>query len=169
MGRERGGQGRSAGALVQACGGTVEGGAATWAGELALRAKAELGCGGAKGLARHAAGGASGGAGPELGRVWVDREPGACALISEEAGGEASQGRSDAGIAKERGSVDQEVGPALAGHGPALAGVPALAGLRSGFSRFGLFRENSGRAVRRFWWNLEEKNVDSERNTRNWG
>jgi hypothetical protein len=32
-------------------------------------------------------------------------------------------------------------GPALAGLGPALAGVPALAGLRSGFSRFGLFRE----------------------------
>jgi hypothetical protein len=25
--------------------------------------------------------------------------------------------------------------------GPALAGVPVLAGLRSGFSRFGLFRE----------------------------
>jgi hypothetical protein len=31
--------------------------------------------------------------------------------------------------------------PALAGLGPAIAGGPALAGLRSGFSRFGLFRE----------------------------
>jgi hypothetical protein len=32
-------------------------------------------------------------------------------------------------------------GPALAGLGSALAGVPALAVLRYGFSRFGLFRE----------------------------
>jgi hypothetical protein len=32
-----------------------------------------------------------------------------------------------------------EDGPALAGPGAALAGGPALAGLRAGFSRFGLF------------------------------
>jgi hypothetical protein len=43
-----------------------------------------------------------------------------------------------------RGSMRKD-GPALAGLGPALAGRlalaggPALAGLRSGFSRFGLF------------------------------
>jgi hypothetical protein len=32
-------------------------------------------------------------------------------------------------------------GPALAGLWPALADAPALAGLRSGFSRFGFFQE----------------------------
>jgi hypothetical protein len=37
------------------------------------------------------------------------------------------------------GWLAEEDGPALAGLGLALAGVPALAGLRSGFSRFGLF------------------------------
>jgi hypothetical protein len=31
-------------------------------------------------------------------------------------------------------------GPALVGRGQALAGGPALAGLRAGFSRFGTFR-----------------------------
>jgi hypothetical protein len=52
---------------VRAGGGRAEGGAAAWAGELALRAEAELGGGGAEGLARRAAGGASGSTGPKLG------------------------------------------------------------------------------------------------------
>jgi hypothetical protein len=58
-----------------------------------------------------------------------------------------ARGRSDAGAVKglALGGSRQMQGPAgkpaLAGLGPALAGVPALAGLRSGFSRFGIFRE----------------------------
>jgi hypothetical protein len=66
------------------------------------------------------------------------------------------------------GGVDLQ-GLALAGLGPALAGMLALAGLRVGFSRFTLFQEISARAVRRFGRNLEEKIVDCERNKRNWG
>jgi hypothetical protein len=50
--------------------------------------------------------------------------------------GRASEGWRGAWIDRQLGGgVDQEVGPAL-------AGVPALAGLRSGFSRLRLFREN---------------------------
>jgi hypothetical protein len=60
-------------------------------------------------------------------------------------------------------------GPALAALGPALVGAPALAGLRSGFSRFVTFREISARAVRRFGGNWKRKIDDFKRNKRNWG
>jgi hypothetical protein len=60
-------------------------------------------------------------------------------------------------------------GPALAGLGPVLAGALALAGLRSGFSRLGLFREISARAIHRFGRKLRQKIEESERNKRNWG
>jgi hypothetical protein len=69
--------------------------------------------------------------------------------------------------ARERGGSMALTGRRWAGL--ALAGAPALAGLRSGFSRFGLFREISARAVRQFGHKLEEKIGDSERNKRNWG
>jgi hypothetical protein len=38
--------------------------------------------------------------------------------------------------------IETELGGGVDLQGPALAGMPALAGLRAGFSRFGLFREN---------------------------
>jgi hypothetical protein len=68
----------------------------------------------------------------------------------------------------ERQLAEQGVG-IDAGQRPALAGGPALAGLRIGFSRFALFREISARTIRRVWRKLEWKIDDSERNKRNWG
>jgi hypothetical protein len=63
----------------------------------------------------------------------------------------------------EKSGVDQEMGWA------GFSRCTALAGLRSGFSRFGLFRKISARAVCRFGRKLEWKTIDSERKKRNWG
>jgi hypothetical protein len=79
--------------------------------------------------------------------------------------GEQQLGRG--GAMRARQSEERELTSVRAGLGLALADGPILASLRAGFSRFGLFRENSARAVRRVGRKLEDKIIDSGRNKRN--